>query len=231
MPPLTLEEFAVVDLRSVVRRLTLKEKVLLLAGDGWWRTFSIPRVGVPAIKMSDGPNGVRGSSHFLPTKAQTLPSATALGATFDVEAIRAVGGVLAREAKAKGSSVLLAPTCNIQRSPLNGRVRTRLLFSTLRVTDLLPLCRLSSPFPKTLSSTALSPPRTSKDCKRTVSVLPSSTSPATTKSMSASLWTPAFRNEVRDLFFRFLQCFPHISRFYSPPRDLSQALRDCRARL
>jgi beta-glucosidase len=33
-----------------------------------------------------------------------------------------VGGLLARDAKAKGSSLLLAPTCNIQRNPLNGRV-------------------------------------------------------------------------------------------------------------
>jgi beta-glucosidase len=146
MPPLTLEDFATVDLRSVLRRLTMKEKVLLLAGDGWWRTFSIPRVGVPAIKMSDGPNGVRGSSHFLPTTAQTLPSATALGATFDVDAVAVVGGVLAREAKAKGSSVLLAPTCNIQRSPLKGRVRTPLPSVQYVITDDLSLSQAFESF-------------------------------------------------------------------------------------
>ncbi|BGP27283.1 hypothetical protein JCM10295v2_006247 [Rhodotorula toruloides] len=120
MAPLTLEDFAQADLRDVLARLTVKERISLLAGPDWWTTTPIPRVGVPSIKVSDGPNGVRGSSHFRPTPAQTLPSATALGATFDVEAVEKMGKVLAHEAKAKGSSLLLAPTVNIQRNPLNG---------------------------------------------------------------------------------------------------------------
>lgn len=70
--------------------------------------------------MSDGPNGVRGSSHFVPTPAQCLPCATSLGSTFDVDLVRQVGEFLAAEAKLKSSVVLLAPTCNIQRSPLGG---------------------------------------------------------------------------------------------------------------
>ncbi|GAA6031057.1 hypothetical protein JCM8097_003983 [Rhodosporidiobolus ruineniae] len=119
--PYTLETFATADLNEVLSRLTTKEKISLLAGPDWWTTTAIPRVGVPHIKCSDGPNGVRGSSHFLPTPAQTLPSATALGATFDVNAIERMGEVLAHESKAKGSSLLLAPTINIQRNPLNGR--------------------------------------------------------------------------------------------------------------
>jgi hypothetical protein len=45
-----------------------------------------------------------------------------LGATWDPELISKVGGMLGRDAKAKGSSMLLAPTVNIQRNPLNGRV-------------------------------------------------------------------------------------------------------------
>lgn len=63
-----------------------------------------------------------GSSHFLPTPANCIPCATALGATFDAALLRSVGSFLAREAAGKGSSLLLAPTCNIQRNPLNGRV-------------------------------------------------------------------------------------------------------------
>ncbi|BGP03092.1 Beta-glucosidase [Rhodotorula toruloides ATCC 204091] len=121
MAPLTLEEFAQADLHDVLARLTVKERISLLAGPDWWTTTPIPRIGVPSIKVSDGPNGVRGSSHFRPTPAQTLPCATALGATFDVEAVEKMGKVLAHEAKAKGSSLLLAPTVNIQRNPLNGR--------------------------------------------------------------------------------------------------------------
>ncbi|KAF9562128.1 beta-glucosidase [Agrocybe pediades] len=71
--------------------------------------------------MSDGPNGVRGSSHFVPTPAQCLPCATALASTFDQDLVESVGDFLAQETKLKSSVVLLAPTCNIQRTPLGGR--------------------------------------------------------------------------------------------------------------
>ncbi|GAA5942574.1 beta-glucosidase H [Sporobolomyces koalae] len=119
--PLSLEQYASADLHAVLDSLTVAEKVSLLAGADWWNTVPIPRVGVPKIKCSDGPNGVRGSSHFNPTPATCIPAATALGATFDTDLINQVGGLLARECVAKGSSLLLAPTCNIQRNPLNGR--------------------------------------------------------------------------------------------------------------
>ncbi|KAK4688956.1 beta-glucosidase, partial [Tremellales sp. Uapishka_1] len=117
----SLEDFARCDLRVLLKKLSGDEKISLLAGPDWWTTNSIPRVGVPSIKCSDGPNGVRGSSHFLPTPANCIPCATALAATFDVDIIHRIGGLLARDAKAKGSSLLLGPTVNIQRNPLNGR--------------------------------------------------------------------------------------------------------------
>lgn len=49
-------------------------------------------------------------------------SGTGLAATWDKVLIREIGGLLSRESKAKGASVVLAPTVNILRSPLNGRV-------------------------------------------------------------------------------------------------------------
>ena len=56
------------------------------------------------------------------TPSKCLPCATALGSTFDPELIQTVGReILAEEAKLKSASVLLAPTCNIQRNPLGGR--------------------------------------------------------------------------------------------------------------
>lgn len=91
-------------------------------GADWWNTVSIPRLGIPNIKCSDGPNGVRGSSHYQPVPAHCIPCATALAASFDVDTAHQAGQLLALEARAKGSSLLLGPTCNIQRNPLNGRV-------------------------------------------------------------------------------------------------------------
>lgn len=117
----TIDNFAQADLKAVLEQLNLDEKVSLLAGADWWNTVPIPRIGVPSIRCSDGPNGVRGSSHFMPTPANCIPCATALGSTFDTDLIHQVGGLLARDTKAKCSSMLLAPTCNIQRNPLNGR--------------------------------------------------------------------------------------------------------------
>lgn len=58
----------------------------------------------------------------MSTPAKCLPSATALGATFDPVLIEHVGRqLLAEECKLKGASILLGPTCNTQRSPLGGR--------------------------------------------------------------------------------------------------------------
>lgn len=74
------------------------------------------------MQVSDGPNGIRGNHFFMSTPAKCLPSATALGATWDTKLIEEVGlKLLAKEAKLRAASVILAPTCNIQRSPLGGR--------------------------------------------------------------------------------------------------------------
>ena len=54
-PKLPVEQ-RVADLLS---RMTLKEKVSMLAGSGWMESMPIPRLGIPAIKMADGPMGVR----------------------------------------------------------------------------------------------------------------------------------------------------------------------------
>lgn len=61
------------DVDELVSKLSLDEKVLLLGAPNWWNTNKIERVGVPSVRMSDGPNGVRGSSHFLSSPAQCIP--------------------------------------------------------------------------------------------------------------------------------------------------------------
>ncbi|KAJ9095153.1 hypothetical protein QFC20_006722 [Naganishia adeliensis] len=115
------ETFAKADLDHVLQQLTLDEKIALLTGADWWTTANVPRLGIPHIKCSDGPNGVRGSSHLRMTPANCTPCGTAVAATFDVDQVARLGGMLAREAKAKGVSLLLGPTCNISRHPGNGR--------------------------------------------------------------------------------------------------------------
>ncbi|KAJ4488261.1 glycoside hydrolase family 3 protein [Lentinula aciculospora] len=113
--------FVVADIDDIVSKLQTEEKIALLGAPDWWNTTPVPRLEIPSIRCSDGPNGVRGSSHFASTPAQCIPCATSLASTFDTNLIREAGEFLAAEIKIKSSVILLAPTCNIQRSPLGGR--------------------------------------------------------------------------------------------------------------
>ncbi|KAK5709606.1 hypothetical protein LTR17_019635 [Elasticomyces elasticus] len=109
------------NVESLVEQLTLAEKAALLAGKDFWHTTPIPRLHIPSIRLSDGPNGIRGTKFYGSTPSACLPCGTAIGATFDVDLVRRIGHLLADEAKAKGAHVVLGPTINIQRGPLGGR--------------------------------------------------------------------------------------------------------------
>ncbi len=107
--------------RQLIAQLTLEEKVSMLAGESTWRTFAVPRLGIPALKMSDGPNGVRGESFKGGVTAAVFPVGIVLAQTWNTDLIEQVGVALAEEAISKGAQLLLAPTVNIHRSPLGGR--------------------------------------------------------------------------------------------------------------
>jgi beta-glucosidase len=107
-----------IDTDAVMAALTLEQKVSLLAGHDAWHTVELP--GVPAMRCSDGPAGVRGTSIGGPRSA-SFPCAAALGATFDPALVERVGEALGREARSKGANVLLAPTVNLHRTPIGGR--------------------------------------------------------------------------------------------------------------
>jgi beta-glucosidase len=111
------------DIPALVARMTLDEKASLTVGVGMWHTTSVPRLGIPAVKLTDGPNGARGETDgFISvTPSVCTPSGTALGATWDPELVAQAGAVVARQALDKGARVLLAPTVNLHRHPLWGR--------------------------------------------------------------------------------------------------------------
>lgn len=107
---------------NLLEQMTLQEKVSMLAGTNGWYTVPIERLGIPSLKMTDGPNGARGAGGFTTgVKATCFPAEILLASTWDTELIERVGQALAQEAKMKGAQILLAPTVNIQRSPLGGR--------------------------------------------------------------------------------------------------------------
>lgn len=117
------------EIEELVGELTLEEKIGMIHGDGLFCTKGVERLGIPALKMSDGPMGVRrefkknswrlaGTSDDYVTY---LPSNTALASTWSRGLSYETGKVLGREARGRGKDVILAPGINIKRSPLCGR--------------------------------------------------------------------------------------------------------------
>ncbi|KAL3469305.1 glycoside hydrolase superfamily [Aspergillus californicus] len=106
---------------SLLTQLTLEEKILLLAGKNFWETHEIERLGIPSLKVSDGPNGARGSSILDGVTATCFPACVSLASTFDRELAYRVGQALGEETQTKGAYVLLGPTVCGHRSPVGGR--------------------------------------------------------------------------------------------------------------
>jgi beta-glucosidase len=114
---------------KLIEQMTLEEKIGLLHGDGFFQTKGVKRLGIPPLKMSDGPMGVR---HDFP-KASWIakglssdyvtyfPSNTALAATWNPELAYIFGQDLGAETRGRGKDVILAPGINIIRHPFCGR--------------------------------------------------------------------------------------------------------------
>jgi beta-glucosidase len=108
------------DIDELVAQLTLAEKASLTAGYDLWHTPGVERLGIPPLKVSDGPNGARGA-RWGAGGSMCFPCGTALGATWDVDLVHEVGQCLGDEVRDKGAQVHLAPTVNLHRHPLAGR--------------------------------------------------------------------------------------------------------------
>ncbi len=108
-------------IEQLIQQMTLDEKISLLAGRDMWHTVPVERLGIPSLKVTDGPNGARGAGGSLGLTSACFPCGSALGATWNPELVARVGQALADEVKAKGAHILLAPTVNIHRVPIAGR--------------------------------------------------------------------------------------------------------------
>ncbi|SHF07073.1 beta-glucosidase family protein [Streptoalloteichus hindustanus] len=109
------------SLRDRLAQLTLEQKVRLLTGASTWTLHPEPAVGLRSLLLSDGPAGVRGTKFDERDPSASLPSPTALAATWDEGRVHRLGRLLAAEARRKRVDVLLAPTVNLHRTPYGGR--------------------------------------------------------------------------------------------------------------
>ncbi len=117
--------------RDLLARMTPEEKVSMLAGSGWMESTGVPRLGIPVIKMADGPMGIRkwtGSSAVTSVEGASatfsstaFPAGICVAASWDPELARREGTVIGQEVRSVGRSMILGPTVNIQRTPLWGR--------------------------------------------------------------------------------------------------------------
>ena len=115
---------------ELLRRMTLEEKVAMLAGSGWMESTPNARLGIPAIKMADGPLGVRSwagssavtnASGAVQVTSTAFPAGAAIAAAWDPELAGRQGKAVGQEVKALGRDMILGPTVNIDRVPLWGR--------------------------------------------------------------------------------------------------------------
>jgi len=106
--------------KKLISVMTLEEKCKMLSGD-WNKTLmtqSIDRLSIPAIRLSDGPQGVR---DIIDTFSTFYPCALAMAASWNREATKKVGEGIGIDAKARKVKIMLAPAVNIYRNPLCGR--------------------------------------------------------------------------------------------------------------
>ena len=114
-------------MRELLEKLSLSEKVALVAGADFMYTRSVPRLGIPSLRMSDGPHGLRvqekggdnGVTGSLPATA--FPTAATTASSWNTDNLRRMGEAIGEECRYYGVNVLLGPGANIKRNPLCGR--------------------------------------------------------------------------------------------------------------
>lgn len=104
---------------DLVRRMTLEEKIDLLAGYQDFYLHPCERLGIPAFKLADGPLGL--ASWGLFGKATAFPSALSLAASWNRDLAARVGDCYGQEWRARGIHFLLAPGVNTYRASKGAR--------------------------------------------------------------------------------------------------------------
>lgn len=117
------------EINEVIAKMTLEEKVEMLHSKTNMSSEGVPSQGIPDIKYTDGPFGIR--EEGVPTGFQSagwqldsatyFPTGSALAATWSPELAYKYGTGMGREARLRGKDVILGPAINIQRLPVGGR--------------------------------------------------------------------------------------------------------------
>ena len=114
--------------KTILDKMTLEDKVALCSGADNWHTRIMEQYGIPAIRMSDGPHGLRkqdaGDDQLAinnSVPATCFPTASLTACSWDRDLLREMGAAIGEEALQEGVSIVLGPGLNIKRNPLCGR--------------------------------------------------------------------------------------------------------------
>lgn len=129
--PLYLDETKPIEQRvaDALSRMTLEEKVSITHAQSKFSTKGVPRLGIPELWMSDGPNGIReeiewnswNAAGWTNDSCTSFPALSCLAATWNPAISHMFGKAIGEEARYRNKNILLGPGVNIYRTPLNGR--------------------------------------------------------------------------------------------------------------
>ena len=106
---------------KLVSQMTVDEKIEMISGKiDAFHTYGIPRLGIPAIRMADGPQGVR-NVDGKNIQSTFYPCGVSAAASWNRDAVHEMGAGIGCAAKAHGVQIMLGPGVNIYRSALCGR--------------------------------------------------------------------------------------------------------------
>ena len=117
------------EIDKLISQMTLEEKIGMLHGNSMFSNGGVKRLGIPELKMADGPLGVReeiSRDNWAPAGltndfATYYPAGGGLAATWNAEMAHTFGNSLGEELRARDKDMLLSPAINMVRSPLGGR--------------------------------------------------------------------------------------------------------------
>lgn len=121
------EEVVEAKVQALLKSMTLEEKYSFLGGSGLGTNADagnlpgVPRLGVPQIRMYDGPAGI----YYL-TDSTNPPQEEMLAATWDEEMAQKYGEMVSRESKAIGAGMMLSAQVDIQRNPQFNRTKDQM---------------------------------------------------------------------------------------------------------
>ncbi len=114
--------------KDIIKKLSLEDKAKLCVGKDYWNSYSVEKLGIPSITMSDGPNGLRiqrknGDNLGVNESEISIcfPTGATIANSWDKKLAYCYGKTLGKEAECEGINIVLGPAMNIKRNPLCGR--------------------------------------------------------------------------------------------------------------